>query len=240
MSSQFFANLAVIFSIGVLASTWYSTKLKDKEGQLQLTEKTNEIKTLQKLHQAEIKEKTDDIQNLQMEVIQLQGVGLNKMEHQINTITGGDSYPLLALNSDGGKTAHIFSGSLWACGNYPLRNLSLRVSITQNGKTVDFPQTQPLDSLRQMTPTSVGQGGMVDLSIDPNSKIMIRFIADNGTWIQKVYFRKNEDGEFQYKTELVADQQPDLPPLVESNYGEGIKMGTFANWRTTQYKASKP
>ena len=49
-------------------------------------------------------------------------------------------------------------------------------------------------------------------------------------------FGKSGNGGFEYKTSLVADQQPNMPALIESDYGEGIKIGTFENWRSTQYK----
>ena len=112
MTSQLFANLAVILSIGVLASTWFSNKLKDTESEQQLTQKTNEIKDLQTKHQGELKEKTEVIEKLQQDIILLQGVGLQKMEHQINTLTGGDSFPVIYLTADSEKTPHIYSGSL--------------------------------------------------------------------------------------------------------------------------------
>lgn len=236
MTSQFFANLAVVFSIGVLASTWYSTKLKNEESSSELSQKTNEIKELQKVHQSELKEKSNKIEKLQYDIISLQDIGIGKMEHQINTLTGGDSYPLVYLSIDNESNSYIYSGFLIVLGNYPLKNLSLQISIIQNGKTKKFPQANAEESTRQMTPIKIGNSAMVDLSEDPNSKIKILFMADNGAWIQTVHFRKNNDGKFEHKILLVVDQQPDLAPLVESDYGESVKIGTFNNWKSRQYK----
>jgi hypothetical protein len=183
--------------------------------------------------------KTAEIEQLNQEIRLLQGEGLQKMEHQISILTGGDSFPLITLANDGLETPYIYSASLWVRGNYPLRNLSIRISITQAGNTNNFPTIGPIETIRQMTPTNVGDGPMIDLRRGHDARILIRFIANNGTWVQTIQFRKNDNDEYEYKMTLRADQQPDLPPLIETDFGEGIPVGSFSNLHSTRYRDTR-
>lgn len=238
MTSQVFANLALVFSICVLASTWFSNKLKDKESDAALTKKTDEIKAMQIVHQKELQEKTDKIEGLQNDLIALQDHGLQKMEHQINLLTGGDSFPILMLTQDAATSPNVFSGTLIVSGNYPIKNFTMRLTATQNGKSTDLGSQKVIDSLRQMSPNDIGK--ILDLNKDPNASLRATFFADNGVWIQRFEFKKDESGVFQYRTTVEADQQKGTPPLLVKEFHEGVKFGTFDNWRTTQYKGKNP
>lgn len=250
MSSQFFANMAALLTVFVLLSSWYSSKLKGQEEEILLERKTNEIKNLQdehkeeiqvkadsisrlqSIHQEELKGKAQKISELQQYLIQLQNVGLTKMEHQINMITGGDSYPILTLFQGSNANRERFEGTVFVSGNYPLRNLTFRVHRIVNGS--GSKTEGAIDSLRQLSPLGVGE--VIDLQGDQSAKLQVSFHADNGIWTQFFEFKKNEQGEFIYKTSLHAGQRKSDPTLVSSDYGEGIPIGSFENWDSRQFK----
>lgn len=221
MTSQLATILSGAFSILVVIFSIWAFVLKNNE------EKISQIEFEQKLTQ-----KTDKIEELNGKIIDLQGEGIEALKHQTNMLTGGNSYPILLLSHSQTETTYLWHASLFVSGKYSLKDFSYVISITQNKKTKKFPSKKT--NLRQMTLHSLGD--IIDLRTDANSKINIRFFAQNGTWHQKIEFRKSEKGEYQFKSTLLADDLNKGIIINESKFGEGTKLGNFTDLDSIRYK----
>lgn len=179
----------------------------------------------------ELKNKTDEISQLQKLTIQLQAENKQKLQEQYDFITGGNSYPTLTFSSVPDKP-HIFVPTLWVDGVNPLYKFSMRISYTNSDmKNIEY----ACDEIRQITPQNFTDL-FFDLSKNPTLELNVRFMARNGSWNQSIEFRKNDKGEFQYKTQVIA-HHGDKTPLVNKEFDDtGIKVGSFRGLDSLTYK----
>ena len=76
-----------------------------------------------------IQEQNEKIQQLSALTIKLQDETIKELAHQTNSLTGGNTFPIVSLTYKSNNTPHIFVPTLTASGKYPLFNFSFRLRV---------------------------------------------------------------------------------------------------------------
>lgn len=76
-----------------------------------------------------IQKQNEKIQQLSALTIKLQDETIKELAHQTNSLTGGNTFPIVSLTYKSNNTPHIFVPTLTASGKYPLFNFSFRLRV---------------------------------------------------------------------------------------------------------------
>ncbi|MCV0423864.1 MAG: hypothetical protein K5905_00170 [Roseibium sp.] len=195
---------AMFFGVVALLLGGFAAAIRDKESA-----------DAESAYQAKLDQKTDKITVLQDEISSLQS-------ETIKMITGGDSFPVVNLVQHPKLGMGKFSPEIWVSGAYHLRNVKVSITIVSGAETNKYSFEEV--SLR-------AYGGLpfdliVNAAAEGGATLSVRTSAENGTWYQKIDFRKADDGRFQFKTKIVRFGHPQTT-VLKKDFDEDLSFGSI-------------